>query len=220
MAGDMGKKHFRKLLVWCLPLFLTGCGQSEASEAETETEEIREMQTEADADEATDSAEELLDAFLAGEIPAFYMDSGDTLLMSDLPFDAEDWYSYTVGERIDLDNDGEPEQIVDGPYGGIYLDARDTGVYVLAAGDGTAVSLSYTNFDGAFWIVYSDTMHGGRQVYRFIRYDGGGSIADEFELNVEYGESAGYDENSVFTYRGEEISMTEYEALKEQLLGD
>ena len=100
-------------LIFCL-LALCGCGASQDNE-------------------------ELLDAFLAGEIPAYYDD--ETIIMYDqLPHDENDYLSYYyVGERIDLDNDGENEQIVNGPYGGIYFDARDGKVYVLAEGSGTAM---------------------------------------------------------------------------------
>ena len=68
-------------------------------------------------------SDELLDAFLAGEIPAFYGDAGESSINFDqLPVDEEDWISYSVGERIDLDNDGENELILNGPYGGMYID--------------------------------------------------------------------------------------------------
>ena len=78
-------------------------------------------------------SDELLDAFLAGEIPAFYGDAGESSINFDqLPVDEEDWISYSVGERIDLDNDGENELILNGPYGGMYIDARGGKTYVLA----------------------------------------------------------------------------------------
>lgn len=165
--------------------------------------------------------EELLDAFIAGEIPAFYVDREDTVLMSDLPYNEEDYFSYSVGERIDLDNDGEKEQIINGPYGGIYIDARDGKAYVLAQGDGTAFFLSYTDYDNATWIVYSDTTHAGRQIYWLTKYDGNGNIVDEFKLSAEYWDSPDgkYDENSDFTYRDEKITMVEYETLKKEIFG-
>ncbi len=168
-------------------------------------------------------SEELLDAFLAGEIQAYYDDESDRVIMFDeLPHDEWDYLSYFyVGERIDLDNDGEVEQIVNGPYGGIYFDARDGKVYVLAAGDGTASVLSYTDYDNAIWIVHMDTMHGGRQLYWLERHDGGGNIVDEFALEAEYWDSDDfkYHEDSDFTYRDEKITMAEYEALRKEILG-
>ena len=43
------------------------------------------------------------------------------------------WDAYSVGEKVDLDNDGEKELIISGHYGGIYFDARDNKVYEFAA---------------------------------------------------------------------------------------
>lgn len=133
----------------------------------------------------------------------------------------EDWAAYSVGERIDLDNDGEREQIMDGPYGGLYLDARDQKVYVLAEGEGTAGVLSYTEYEDAVWIVHSDTTHMGRQMYWLTRYNGKGEIEDEFQLSAEYWDSQNsqYDEKSDFTFRDKKISMEEYEALKTEIIG-
>lgn len=165
--------------------------------------------------------EELLDAFLASEIPAIYDNDEETVIMFDrLSVDEADYFSYSVGERIDLDNDGENEQILDGPYGGIYLDARDGKVYVLAAGNGTAQMLHYTHYDNAIWIVYSDTTHMGRQMYWLTKYDGEGNIVDEFQLSAEYWDSPDgrYHKNSDFTYRDEKISMEKFEALREEIL--
>ena len=55
-------------------------------------------------------------------------------------------------------------------------------VYVLAEGDGTAQTLSYTDYDNAVWIVHSDTTHAGRQMYWLTRYDGGGNVVHELSL--------------------------------------
>lgn len=164
---------------------------------------------------------ELLDGFLAGEVPALYVEGTGMLMVSDLTFDEEDYFSYSVGERIDLDNDGVDEQILKGPYGGIYLDARDGKVCILAVGEGTAGVLFYTHFDSAVWIGHCDVTHMGRQVYWMEKYDGSGKIVDEFKLSAEYWDSPDdrYDENSEFTYRDEQITMTEFEALRDQILG-
>lgn len=162
--------------------------------------------------------EELLDAFLANEIPALCEDEKVTIMWSDL--DYEDYEIYSVGERADLDNDGEDEQIINGPYGGMYLDARNNKVYILAEGAGMSNWLSYTYYDNAAWIVHSDTEHAGRKMYWLTKYDGDGNITDEFQLSAEYWDSpGGYDESSIFTYRNEEISMAEYEALRKEIMG-
>lgn len=195
-----------------LPL-LAGCGRND----EQTISEVSEIDSTVKSE-----SEELLDAFLAGEIPAIYDNGNESVIMFDqLPFDEQDWFSYTAGERIDLDNDGENEQIVNGPYGGIYFDARDGKVFVLAEGEGTTGLLSYTNYDNATWIVHSDTTHMGRQTFWLTRYDGEGNIVDKFQLEAQYWDSPNdkYDESSDFTYRGKNISMEEYEALRKEIFG-
>lgn len=221
------------VLISCL-LVLSGCGVSQDHEAVLPNVEVKEADVEEnDSEESGDKdsseisvdeydPEELLDAFFASEIPAIYDNGDDSVLMYDqLPHDEEDWMCYSVGERIDLDNDGENEQIVNGPYGGIYLDARDGRVYVLAQGEGTAGELSYADYDNATWIVHSDTTHVGRQMFWLKRYDGRGDIVDEFKLGASYWDSDDdkYDENSDFTYRDEKISMSEYEELRKEIFG-
>lgn len=225
-------------------LALSGCGvlqdnkdvisdvavqETDVEESTQETDEEDDiipevLETDIVEDTAVDELEpeELLDAFLAGEIPAIYDDESERVIMYDqLPHDEDDWENYSVGERIDLDNDGEVEQIVNGPYGGIYFDARDGKVYVLAEGDGTAIVLSYADYDNATWIVHSDTTHGGRQLFWLMKYDGEGKIVDEFGLGAEYWDSADfeYHEDSDFTYRDEKISMSEYEELRKEIFG-
>lgn len=230
----MKNKYIIKIFFLSL-LLLTGCEEavdnerdniiSAALEAENEEEdclaETEELRDNESIGEAAMDSEELLDAFLAGGIPAYYDNGADTIWMSDLPYNEEDWYSYTVGERIDLDNDGENEQIVDGPNGGMYFDARDGKVYVLEEGWGTAGVLSYTYYDNAVWIVHSDILHGGREMYWLTKYVGGENIADEFLLSAEYWYSPDgrYHEDSDFTYRDKEISMTEYEELRKEIFG-
>lgn len=202
----------KKMLVFIFCLFvLSGCADSQDNEAVVSNMNVEEMDVEETDVEVPDAeetdigeknTEELLDAFLASEIPAICDDEDESVILFDqLPHDADDWECCSAGERIDLDNDGENEQIVTGPYGGMYLDARDGKVYVLASGQGTAGFLSYTVYDNATWIVHRDTSHMGRQTYWLTKYDGEGNIVDEFELMAEYWDSADdkYDENSDFT---------------------
>lgn len=235
------KTHIRNIVVLILCMFiLNGCGVSQDNEDVLLDVDVQETEVEESTQKAADDKsnpeafveedvafedygpEELLDAFLASEILAIYENEEERIIMfNELPIDENDWFSYSVGERIDLDNDGENEQILNGPYGGIYLDARDGKVYVLAEGKGTTGGLFYTDYDNAIWIVHCDTTHAGRQMYWLTRYDGGGNVVDEFMLGAEYWDSPDdkYDENSDFTYRDEKISMEEYEELKKEILG-
>ena len=173
------------------------------------------------SDEAQGDADTLFAAFINGEIPAVYADSDrDAFYITDLPFNEEDYFSYTVGDRVDLDNDGEKELILQGPYGGKYLDARDGQIYVLTEGEGTAATVSYTVFDEKTWIVHSDTTHGGRIMYHFSLYDKAGAIVDEFGLNKEYWNTPDEPDgpDTVYTYRDEQIDRQEYEELLQKML--
>ena len=71
------------------------------------------------------SADELLDRFVNGEVSAHCLyDTAKTFYITELDMDSEEWDAYSIGDREDLDNDGEEELILCGPYGGKYLDAR------------------------------------------------------------------------------------------------
>ena len=66
------------------------------------------------------TTEELLDLFINGSISA--ISSGDSAFyITDLDMDSGEWDSYSIGERVDLDNDGENELIICGPYGAYTL---------------------------------------------------------------------------------------------------
>ena len=179
----------------------------------------------AEPEPAAVEEKDLYQAFLDGEVSATRItEEGEeyTFKYSDLPHDPEDWECYTVSdERVDLDNDGEDEMIINGPYGGMYIDVRDDKVYVLAEGEGTTGELSHTNYQDAVYIVHRDTSHGGRQMYWLTKYNGKGEAEDSFILSAEYydNENDQYDENSTFTFRDKAITMQEYEDLVKEILG-
>jgi len=169
-------------------------------------------------DSAIDTeADSLFERFLRGEIAAegngLY--SSDSFFIDELVLE-ETWDSYSVGEMVDLDNDGEDELILDGPYGGMYLDASDGIVRVLAAGDGTARNLSYVKCGDEYWIVHSDILHSDRKYYHLEMYAGADKIAGSITLESRY--SA---ENMVTYYlNGTEVSEAEYEETYQKYLGD
>ncbi len=168
------------------------------------------------------AANELFESFVNGETPAYY-ENGDRepFYMSDLPNDPNDFTYCSVGDRVDLDNDGEEELIINGAYGGIYLDARNGKIYVLDEGNGTAWVLSYTEFDGKTWIVHSDVLHGGRERYHFTLYDETGQKADEFDLQKEWENNMDVEDgpDTVYTYCDEKITKEEYDDIRIKLLG-
>lgn len=168
------------------------------------------------------NADELLNLFIDGKVAAYYdAEDANSFYMTDLPSDPDDFTYCSVGDRVDLDNDGENELIINGAYGGIYLDARDGKVYVLDEGMGTAGAITYTMFDGQTWIVHCDTTHAGRRMYHFTLYDETGSIVDEFDLNKEYWATPDVPDgpDTVYTYRDTQITKEEYDELRLKMLG-
>lgn len=186
-------------VVLLISVLLSGCG---AGENEQKASDI------------------LMDKFLTGEIAAdgngFY--GNDAFYISELQMDEEEWDSYRVGDRIDLDNDGVNEQILFGPYGGMYLDVSDNNVKVFASGEGTARNLSYTHYDNEIWIVHSDTTHSNRLYYVLDKYMGADNIVES--ITLEMYEST-EDETALKTYyfNGNEISEQKYNELYQKYLG-
>lgn len=160
------------------------------------------------------TAEELLDLFINGSISA--IDSADlssVFYITDLNMDSGEWDSFSVGEKVDLDNDGENELVINGPYGGMYLDARDNKVYKFAAGGGTALMLSYTYYNGAAWIMYSNRSSAGFEYYHMEKFEG----ADNFVAEINFGEELADPDNAEagmkYTLNGNIISYDEYTEL-------
>lgn len=161
------------------------------------------------------TVEELLDSFIDGSISA--VDSADltsTFYITDLNMDSEGWDAYSIGEKVDLDNDGENELIICGPYGGMYLDAHDGRVYKFAAGEGTALILSYTYYNGDVWIMYSNMSSAGFEFYHIEKFEGADNLVAEMNFGEEFDIYHAEEEDGVkYTLNGNEISYDEYTAL-------
>uniref|UniRef100_UPI0040571716 hypothetical protein n=1 Tax=Agathobacter sp. TaxID=2021311 RepID=UPI0040571716 len=174
-----------------------------------------EMQTDTVAEATEDS---LFELFLRGEIAAdgngLYSD--DSFYIDELVSGEETWDAYSVGGMLDLDNDGVDELILEGPYGGMYLDASSDTVRVWAAGEGTASNLSYVKCGGEVWIVHSDTLHTGRKYYHLQRYAGADKIAGDITLEIHY--SA--ENKATYYLNGAEVSEQEYTTTYQTYLGD
>ncbi len=162
-----------------------------------------------------------LQSFIDGNAMAYSAYFDKYFYITDLDMESGGWDSYSIGEMLDLDNDNEDELIINGPYGGMYIDAHgpDGAALVFEEGLGTSEQISYVYYRDAYWIVSSDVTHGGRQLRTFRKYDGANSVVDEFELNAEYWEQEHYDENSDFTYRGKKITMEQYEEIMDIIFG-
>ena len=182
---------------------ITACGQEKQEASVTGQQEITVEMT----------SEELLDAFLNGSVDAVdSMDLTSAINISDLNMHTQEWDSYSVGERIDLDNDGENELILCGPYGGIYLDVRDNKVYEFAAGDGNANSLSYTYFNGYVWVLYSNCTNAGYEAYYMAKYEGADNLVAEISFGEEPVDAVNPELGMKYIWNGNEVSYEEYSA--------
>ena len=152
------------------------------------------------------TTEELLDLFINGSISAISSeDSTSALYITDLDMD-----SYSIGERVDLDNDGENELIICGPYGGIYLDARDNKVYEFAVGEGDALVLSYVVYNGSTWIMHSNRMNTGYEAYHMEKFEGADNLVAEMNFYEELVDEDNVEGKEKYTLNGTEISYDEY----------
>ena len=197
---------------------------AESADSETEEEEavnegdsvINQQESSGQEDGDTDleaTADELLDSFINGSINA--VDSADLtsgFSITDLNMDSGEWDSYSIGEKADLDNDGENELSINGPYGGIYLDARDNKVYEFAVARGTTLELSYTYYNGAVWIMYSNRSSAGFEAYHMEKYEGADNLAAEMNFGEEFDVNDA-EAGVKYTWNGTEISYDEYAEL-------
>lgn len=155
------------------------------------------------------TTEELLDLFINGSISANSSENS-AFYITDLDMDSGEWDSYSIGERVDLDNDGENELIICGPYGGKYLDARNNKVYEFAAGEGDGLVLSYIVYNGSTWIMYSNRMHTGYEAYHMEKFEGADNLVAEMNFDEELVDEDNAEGEEKYTLNGTEISYEEY----------
>ena len=155
------------------------------------------------------TTEELLNLFINGSISAISSEDS-AFYITDLDMDSGEWDSYSIGERVDLDNDGEDELIICGPYGGIYLDARNNKVYEFAVGEGDSLVLSYVVYNGSTWIMYSNRMHTGYEAYHMEKFEGADNLVAEMNFHEELVDEDNVEGKGKYTLNGTEISYDEY----------
>ena len=185
----------------------------ESTNLETEEDKtigVEEPNAQTDENIGTEmTTEELLDLFINGSISA--ISSGDSAFyITDLDMDSGEWDSYSIGERVDLDNDGENELIIYGPYGGIYLDAHDNKVYEFAVGEGDALVLSYVVYNGSTWIMHSNRMNTGYEAYHMEKFEGADNLVAEMSFYEELVDEDNVEGEEKYILNGTEISYDEY----------
>ncbi|MDD6481630.1 MAG: hypothetical protein PUF65_05120 [Lachnospiraceae bacterium] len=182
----------------------------------TESSSANQQESSTQKGENADSemtSEELLDLFINGSIDAIdATDMTSVFNITDFSMNSEKGDSYSIGERVDLDNDGENELIICGPYGGIYIDARNNKVYEFAEGDGNTNILSYTYYNGEIWIMYSNSMNVGHEAYHMVKFEGADNIVAEMSFGEEPVDENNSESGMKYLLNGKEISYDEYTA--------
>lgn len=190
-----------------LALTLVACGQVKEDNPANADEPIMGQQ-ESSNNKAT--VDEILDSFINGSIGAVDSTGLTTFSIADLNTDSEEWDSYSIGDKVDLDNDGENELIIRGPYGGMYLDARDGKVFEFAAGEGNGLMLSYVVYNGDIWIMYSNSMNTGYESYHMENFEGADNLVAEMNFSEELVDANNAEAGAKYMLNGTEISYDEY----------
>ena len=164
------------------------------------------------------TSDKLLDLFVNGSIDA--VDSKDMTSkysIADFHIGSGEKNSYSIGEKMDLDNDGENELIIRGTYGGVYFDARDNKVYAFARGDGDANILSYTYYNGEIWILYSNRVNEGAESYHMEKYEGADNLVAKMNFSEKFADANNPKAGKKYVVNGKEISSDEYAAFASKI---
>lgn len=189
-------------------------GIKKEEDTDTENSSIKQPQSSMQKVEGTEeklTSDQLLDLFVNGSIDA--VDSKDMTSkysIADFHIGSGEKNSYSIGEKMDLDNDGENELIIRGTYGGVYFDARDNKVYAFARGDGDANILSYTYYNGEIWILYSNSVNEGAESYHMEKYEGADKLVAKMNFSEKFADANNPKAGKKYVLNGKEISSDEY----------
>ena len=234
----MRKKTEALIACLMIALMVTGCGESEKltpGEAKNESlleienvsegdkEENKQPDDEVDPKIADEKEDISIEAFLNGEIPAYSIYEDGTISeewISDIEFKDDDWNYYKMGEKKDVDNDGEEEQIIDGPMGGFYLDRTDDKILISRPGEYTYGNMEFIDKEDGCWIKYQDTGHVGRSYFEMIKMKGS-EIEEDIKFNSydEYKEDGSTVDHTVYQINDEEVTKEEFDKKTLEYLG-
>lgn len=127
----------------------------------------------------------------------------------------EDWWG--ENEYVDFDNDGQMELILHGYSGArMFFDVIGETVYQLLRTGGTTDFASVSVMEGKYVIERGDFLHANRKYYWIMTYDSCGCLIDYFCLATTY-KGDQYTKEDEFFYRNENITMEEFEALRNRI---
>ena len=170
----------------------------------------------------------VLEDFVSGKTNAIdYVEE-----INDIPEDGfvmrsfEDFYNWITAEEdywgkieyADFDNDGEEELIIRGYCNArLFFDVIGDTVYRLFETTSTTDVGNVVEMKGKRVIERIDVMHLGRNIYRITQYDSCCCIIDWFTLSAGF-EGSSYSAEDEFYYRRREISMEEFEAIRDTIV--
>ena len=151
------------------------------------------------------------DEFYKGNIPAYdHADNEKKHYFSEITGDSNREYSVSDPyEYVDLDNDGDGDYVIDGPYGGIFLHMYDDRLYILAMGSGTSNYIDYTEVDGETWIYSYATTAGEWQDYTFRKLNAKAEEVDAIYMSCQGDE---------YWYNGETVSQKKWHEIRDRML--
>ena len=203
----------KKITILACTLFMVmslgACGKAKEDEFTVTQQESESVDSEINNDENTESEDSQINNDENTEskdysIADFHIGSGEK-------------NSYSIGEKMDLDNDGENELIIRGTYGGVYFDARDNKVYAFARGDGDANILSYTYYNGEIWILYSNSVNEGAESYHMEKYEGADKLVAKMNFSEKFADANNPKAGKKYVLNGKEISSDEYAAFASKI---
>jgi hypothetical protein len=172
----------------------------------------------------TSLGDELYERFFNGEVGAisensiYGEDNRDGFYYDTvISFYAENGENIPKIEWFDLDNDGKDEPYWNDHFyneGIVAIDARDGKLYAIAVG----LNSKYIVYKGETYLVtmFSDSI---MKQNNFRKMNANWDIVDEFDLEAYSSVDDVFDENSDYCYRGESITMEEFESLSKAYFG-
>ena len=212
-------------------LLIVGCGLYILKEKKTEetesnttpiaTSESSETVPETQNDE--EIKEDLFGLFLDGKIDAEAISEEGIevpINASNLDLEGDEWDSYHFYDYRDVNNDGDAELMLSGPYGYSFYDIRDNKVVLFEDGEGTGATCILAYYKDAYWIVQAYAWEDADD-FSMHRYEGStlaetlrfGSDLDENDEKYFYRSLPNSDDN-------EKISESEYNELIDSILQD
>lgn len=129
----------------------------------------------------------------------------------------EAWREVIKTEYIDFDNDGEDEMVMSGYAGScLFFDVIGGTVYPVLHTSFTTDVASVAEMAGKRVVARTDLTHTGRKYYWIMTFDSCCCPVDWFNLHASF-EGDTYTEEDEFEYRDRDISMKEYEEIRDSI---